>query len=128
MEALESNLKYKELYVELAELLTKLDCKVCDQDFLGYCFQTKLTRAFIVIKPDMSYKDKYLTLCHEAGHLFFIKNNEWNWSKKPKTEEEANQFALKLLKFNEIDENEYRVFYNKALRKVKKRNKSWFEI
>jgi Zn-dependent peptidase ImmA (M78 family) len=122
-------MKYKALYIELAELLTRLKCKVCDYDFWGYCNQTKTIRAFIVIKPDMSYKSKFLTLAHEAGHLFNMgKNQEFIWSKNPRTEEEANQFALQLLNIYEIDPTEYCRFYEKAKKKAKKRNKSWFEI
>lgn len=122
-------MKYKELYVELADLLTKLFCKVCDYDVLGYCGQTKAIKAFIVIKPEMSFKEKYFTLAHEAGHLFSLgKNQKFIWSEKPRTEEEANQFALQLLNINEIDPNEYLKFYNRAKKKSKKRKKSWHEI
>ena len=122
-------MKYKELYIELAELLTKLGCSVCDHDLWGYCYHTKTVRAFVIIKPDMSYKAKYLTLAHEAGHLFNLgKNQKFIWSKKARTEEEANWFALQLLNINDIDPNEYRKFYDKAKKKVKKRKKSWFEI
>lgn len=121
-------MKYKELYVELAELLTKLGCKVCDYDVYGYCGQTETIRAFIVIKPEMNFKEKLLTLSHEMGHLFYKKNDKFIWSKNPRTEEEANQFALQLLNIHEIDPNEYSKFYKKAKKKVKKRRKCWFEI
>lgn len=122
-------MKYKNLYVDLAETLTELKCYVCDHDLWGYCFQAKLVKAFIVIKPDMSYKEKYLTLAHEAGHLFTMKGkSNFIWSKDPRTEEEANRFALELLNLNDINSNEYRKFYNRAKKKVKKRKKSWFEI
>lgn len=122
-------MKYKELYVELAELLTKLNISVCDYDFWGYCGHTKTVKAYVVIKPEMSYKAKFFTLAHEAGHLFSnTKNKAFTWSKSPRTEEQANQFALQLLNIHEIDPNEYRRFYNKAKKKVKKRKKSWFEI
>ena len=63
-------MKYKILYKELAEKLTDLGCSVSDHDLLGYCYQTKTIRAYIVIKSHMSYKSKYFTICHEAGHLF----------------------------------------------------------
>jgi Zn-dependent peptidase ImmA (M78 family) len=122
-------MKFKNLYIELAEKLTDLGCEICDHDFLGYCYQTKSIRAFIVIKSDMSFKSKYLILAHEAGHLFTLgKNRKFVWSKKPKTEEEANYFALQILNIHEIDPNEYRKSYEKAKKKSLKRKKSWFEI
>jgi Zn-dependent peptidase ImmA (M78 family) len=122
-------MRYKELYVELAELLTKLGCSVSDHDLWGFCYHTKTIRAFVVIKADMDYKSKYFTLAHEAGHLFSMgKNKKFVWSEKARTEEEANGFALQLLESNEIDPNEYGKFYKKAKKKVKKRKKSWFEI
>ncbi len=121
-------MKYKTLYKELAEKLTDLGCSVCDHDLWGYCYQTKPIRGFIVIKSHMSYKGKYLTLCHEAGHLFYLKDDTFVWSKEPRSEEEANRFALELLDSNDIKSGEYRKFYEKAKKKVKKRRKSWFEI
>ena len=66
---------------------------------------------------------------HEAGHLFYMKKGQkFNWSEEPRSEEEAHWFALQLLKFNEIDAYEYYRFYEKAVKSVKKRKKSWFEI
>lgn len=125
---LSGNMKFKNLYKDLANLLTNLDCSVCDLDFRGYCFQTKDIKALIVISPDMSYKEKYFTLAHEAGHLFYMKKgNAFNWSEKPRSEDQANWFALQLIKHNEIESYEYKKFYNKALRASKKRKKSWFE-
>lgn len=122
-------MKYKELYIDLAWKLTELGCRVCDHDIEGYCYQVKNFRAFVVIKADMGFKEKYMTLCHEAGHLFTLKGSDtFNWSKKPRSEDKANQFVLRLLKLNDIDENEYHEFYEKAKKKVKKRKKSWFEI
>ena len=122
-------MKYKDLYIDLAETLTGLKCYVSDIDFWGYCYQTKSIRAFIVIKPSMSFKRKFFTLAHEAGHLFYMtKDSNFNWSKKPRTEEEANVFALQLLKLSDIDPNEYRKVYEKAKKKLKNRKKSWFEI
>lgn len=123
-------MKYKELYKELAQHLTELHISVCDHDLGGgYCFQTKTIRAFIVIEPSLNYKSKYFTLCHEAGHLFYMKKGKkFNWSEEPRSEEEAHWFALQLLKFNEIDAYEYYRFYEKAVKSVKKRKKSWFEI
>ena len=123
-------MKYKELYKELAQKLTELKVSVCDHDLGGgYCFQTKPIRAFIVIKSEMNYKSKYFTLAHEAGHLFYIKKDKlFNWSKEPRNEKEAHWFALKLLKSNKIDSYEYYRFYDKIMKKSKKRRKSWFEI
>jgi Zn-dependent peptidase ImmA (M78 family) len=122
-------MKYKILYVELAELLTRLGCQVCDHDLLGYCFQPGKSRGFIVIRPNMNYKEKYFILSHEAGHLFRLtKDKKLRWTAKIKTEEEANLFAVKLLKFNEIEREEYYKIYAKAKEKMKKRKKSWFEI
>lgn len=121
-------MKYKTLYKELAEKLTELGCSICDHDLLGYCYQTKTIRAYIVIKCHMSYKSKYLTLCHEAGHLFSLKDDKFVWAKEPRSEEEANRFALELLDTNDIKAQEYCRFYEKAKKKVKKRKKSWFEI
>ena len=121
-------MKYKNLYRELAELLTELGCSVADHDFLGYCYQTAAIKGLIVIKANMNYKGKYFVLAHEAGHLFYMRNGKFNWSKKPRTEEQANTFAVKLLKFNEIESHEYYKHYNRAKKNVKKRIKSWFEI
>lgn len=122
-------MKYKELYKELAQHLTELKISICDHDLYGYCYDTKKIKAFIVIKSDMDYKSKYFTLCHEAGHLFYMKKGQkFVWSKNTRSEEEANWFTLQLLKSNEIDLNEYREFYKKAKKMVKKRKKSWFEI
>lgn len=123
-------MKYKELYKELAQTLTELKVSVCDHDLGGgYCFQTKTIRAFVVINPNMDYKAKYFTLCHEAGHLFYMKKGQkFNWSEEPRSEQDAHWFALKLLKFNEIDTFEYYRFYEKIVKSVKKRKKSWFEI
>ena len=122
-------MKYKELYKELAQTATELGCSVGDHDLLGYCYHTKNIRAFIVINPDMNYKDRFLTLCHELGHLFYMqKGNRFVWSDEPRTEEQANFFAIKLLQYNDVDADEYRKFYNKALRIVKKRKPSWHEL
>lgn len=122
-------MKYKELYIELTNQLTELRVSVCDHDLWGYCYHTKPIRAFIVIKADMDYKSKYFTLAHEAGHLFSMgKEQKLIWSKKARSEDDANKFALILLGINDIEGNEYRKFYNKAKKKVKKRKKSWFEI
>jgi Zn-dependent peptidase ImmA (M78 family) len=70
-----------------------------------------------------------MTLAHETGHLFYMSRNKERiiWSKKPRTEDQANQFVLLLLKMNDIDENEYKTFYSKALKASKKRKKCWFE-
>jgi Zn-dependent peptidase ImmA (M78 family) len=122
-------MKYKELYKELAHLLDDLGCAVCDHDFWGYCYQAKKIKGFIIIRPDMSFKRKFFTLAHEAGHLFYFgKDNKFNWSKKPKTEVEANTFALQILKLSDIDPYEYSKIYEKAKKKSKNRKKSWFEI
>ena len=130
MEAMESSLKYKELYKELAQALTELKISVCDHDLGGgYCFQTKSIRAFIVIDSKMNFKEKYFTLCHETGHLFYIRDkNEFVWSDYPRSEEEAHKFAIQMLKSNDIDSLEYYRFYGKVTKKVTKRRKSWFEI
>lgn len=122
-------MKYKELYRELANFLNDLGCFVCDIDVLGHCKHTNGIKAFIYIKSDLNYKEKYFVLAHEAGHLFSMKKGKkFAWSKKPRSEEEANQFALQLINLNEIDCYEYRNFYDKAKKKFKKRKKSWFEI
>jgi len=120
---------YKSLYTELASALDHLGVAVCDHDYMGYCFQTLGLRGFIYIKSRLTYKEKYMALCHETGHLFYMKKGKTlNWSKKPRTEEQANWFAMQLLRRNGIDVEEYKEFYNKALVAVKKRKKSWFEI
>lgn len=123
-------MKYKELYKELAQTLTDLRISICDHDLGGgYCFQTKTIRAFIVIQSSLNFKDKYFVLAHEMGHLFYPKKGkELGWSKKPRSEEEAHQFALRLIKFNDIDPYEYYRFYRRVTKRAKKRKKSWFEI
>lgn len=122
-------MSYKSLYKYLAYDMEELDVDVCDHDFWGYCSQTKDTRGVIIIKSKMNYKEKYFTLCHEVGHLFYMKKGQqFTWSKKPRTESQANWFAMQLLKTKEIDIEEYKEFYNKALKAVKKRKKSWFEL
>ena len=122
-------MKYKELYKELANHLNNLGCFVCDIDVLGHCRHAYGLKAFIYVKSDLNYKEKYFVLAHEAGHLFSMKKDQkFCWSKNGRSEEEANRFALQLLGFNEIDGYEYRKFYNKAKKKFKKRKKSWFEI
>lgn len=121
-------MKYRELYIDLAETLTSLKCYVSDIDFWGYCFQTKSVRAFIVVKPDMSYKEKFFCLSHETGHLFSMKKGKFVWARNPRTEEEANKFAMQLINSKDIDPIEYRKFYERAKRKSKNRKKSWFEI
>ncbi len=122
-------MKYKELYKELANHLTSLGCFVCDMDVLGHCKHSVGNRAFIFIKSSMTYKQKYFVLAHEAGHLFYIKGGQtFTWSKKGRSEDKANVFALHLLESNDIDGNEYNKFYKLAQKKVKRRKKSWFEI
>jgi Zn-dependent peptidase ImmA (M78 family) len=122
-------MNYKKLYIELAYTLTDLNCLVCDHDFWGYCNQVDFLNAIIIIKPNMSYKEKYCILAHEAGHLFYMKKiNKFNRSKKPRSEAEANEFALRLLEYNDIEEKEYHNVYEKAKKRAKKRKKSWFEI
>jgi Zn-dependent peptidase ImmA (M78 family) len=129
MEALGQNMKYKDLYIGLAHALTYRGCEVCDYDYWGYCAQTDGIRAFIVIKPKMKYKEKYLILVHETGHLFFLNNKKGLvWSNKTRNEDQANQFALKFLKMNKIDAKEYNKFYKKAQKIAKKRKKSWHEF
>lgn len=120
---------YKSLYINLAELLTHLKVVVCDHDYLGYCYQNNDNKGFIVINPKMTYKEKYFTLAHEAGHLFYMrKGNMFSWSKKPRTEEQANWFAIQLIKMNGISSIDYCNHYSNAIRYNKKRKKSWFEI
>ncbi len=122
-------MNYKELYKELAQLLTSMRCCVCDHDFFGYCYQIENFRAFIVIKAKMTYKEKYFTLIHEVGHLFYMnKGNILNWSKRVRTEKEANWFAFQILRINDIDVDDYKEFYNRANRILKNRKKSWHEI
>jgi Zn-dependent peptidase ImmA (M78 family) len=120
---------YKELYKDLAWTLSGMGISVCDYDYLGYCGQTKKIEAFIVIKPSLSYKEKFFTLAHEAGHLFYMKKgNIFNLSKKSRSEDEANWFAIQYLRLKEINSNEYWHFYNKAKDRNSTRRKSWFEI
>lgn len=122
-------MEFKELYKELAQTLNNIGCSVCDFDYWGYCSSTKGIKAFIVIKPSMSYKGKYFTLAHEAGHLFYMsKGKILNWSKNSRSENQANWFALQLIKRNNIDVEEYKEFYNKALKISKNRKKSWYEF
>ena len=120
---------YKGLYRDLAQVLRSYCCDVFDHDLLGYCIQVKDAKAIIFISPTLTYKEKYFTLAHEAGHLFYMKKGKvFNWSKKPRTEEQANWFALQLFRLMEIENTDYKNFYNKALNKLKTRKKSWFEI
>lgn len=120
---------YKQLYLDLALILRDLKCFVHDHDFNGYALFTKDYKAFIVINPKLTYKEKYFCLAHEVGHLFYMKKNSiFNWSNKPRSEEQANWFAIQLLKRQNIDTKEYWDFYKKAETKAKKRKKSWFEI
>jgi Zn-dependent peptidase ImmA (M78 family) len=122
-------MKYKELYKELAHQLSSLGCFVCDIDMLGHCKHTEDSKAFIYIKPSMSFKAKYFVLAHEAGHLFYKKGEKiFNWSKTARSEEEANTFALQLLESNDIDSHGYCKLYSKAKKASKKRKKSWFEL
>lgn len=120
-------MSYKDLYAELAQILSSLRCSVNDHDCIGYCQHSGSSRAFIFISPSLNFKQKYFVLAHEAGHLFYMKKGKvFNWATKPRTEDEANWFAVQLLRLNNISSNEYRTFYNKT--KKKKRRKSWFEI
>jgi Zn-dependent peptidase ImmA (M78 family) len=117
---------YKALYKDLANTLNELKCSVNDHDYLGYCSQTKGIRAFIFINPSLNYQQRYFTLVHEAGHLFYMtKGKTFNWSKEPRSEDEANWFAVQVLRLNEMKSAEYWEFYNKC--KKRKRKKSWFE-
>lgn len=120
-------MSYKELYKELSENLNSLNCEVCDYDFPGYCGYTGKFKASIYISSSLNYQQKYFVLAHEAGHLFYMKKGSiFNWSKKYRTEEEANWFAVQLLRINDIGSDEYWQFYNKI--KKRKRKKTWFEI
>lgn len=122
-------MSYQELYIDLAQTLIELGCYVCDHDFWGYCYHTKTIKAFVVIKSSMSYKYKYFTLIHEAGHLFYPNNvTLFNWSKKARTEKQANSFAVKILKLKELEVDDYETFYNRAKEIAKNRKKSWHEI
>ena len=120
---------YKSKYVDLAYLLTSQCCMVCDHDFMGYCSFFENKKAFIVIKPKLSYKEKIFTLAHEAGHIFYMtKGRAFIWSKKARTEKQANWFAVQLLRLMKIDVLEYYCFYEKAKKRNKYRRKSWFEF
>jgi hypothetical protein len=128
MKTEEENMEYKTLYKELAWILTHLGCTICDHDFLGFCNYTLDKRAFIYIKPSLSFKHKFFTLAHEAGHLFHMKKGSvFNWSKKARSEEQANWFAVQFLKRYGISSKEYYVFYSKAQKRGRK-YKSWFEL
>jgi len=121
-------MNYKQLYINLATELTNLGCRVCDDDFLGLCIYPNKNRAFIYITPNMSYKHKYFTLAHEAGHIFFMKKDKiFNWSKKERPENKANMFAIKILGMNKIKSEEYKIFYSGAIKRGRP-NKSWFEL
>jgi len=99
-----------------------------DVDVLGHCRHTNDMKGFVCIKPSMSYKQKYFVLAHEAGHLFYMKKGKmFNWSKKARTEKQANFFALQLLRLKGIDKDEYWEVYNKAVKRGINR-KSWFEL
>ena len=116
-------MSYKRLYIELACVLFNLGCSINDHDCLGYCQYVDSNKAFIVINAGLNFKQKYFVLAHEAGHLFYMKKgNIFNWSIKPRTEKEANWFAIQLLRLNGIDSEEYMKFYNKT------KNKSWKQI
>jgi Zn-dependent peptidase ImmA (M78 family) len=122
-------MNYKNLYKELARILWSMNCYVCDLDSLGHATKTDKTRAFIYVNAHMSYKHKYFVLAHEAGHLFYMKKNKiFNWSKKIRSEKQANFFAIQLLRLSGIDVSEYYLHYDKAVKKSKKRRKTWFEI
>jgi Zn-dependent peptidase ImmA (M78 family) len=122
-------MSYQSLYKDLARAMKDWDVEVCDHDFYGYCAQIKNVKGVIFIKSSLSYKERYFVLCHEVGHLFYMKKDKpFNWSKKPRTEDQANWFAMQLLKNNGVDVEEYKQFYNKALLAAKKRKKSWFEL
>jgi len=122
-------MNYKELYKELANDLTNLGCCICDHDFLGYCCQVGSLKAFIFIKPSLSYKEKYFILAHESGHLFYMtKGKLFKRAKKNRTEEQANWFAIQLLRINGVEVYEYKNFYSHAKKIVKNRIKSWHEI
>ena len=122
-------MNYKTLYRDLAHVLTSLGCFICDIDVMGHCKHIENSKAFIYIKPSMNYQQKFFVLAHEAGHLFYMKKgNCFNWSKKARSEEQANWFALQLLRLNGIDSEEYMTFYGKAKKAIKTRKKAWFEI
>jgi Zn-dependent peptidase ImmA (M78 family) len=119
---------YKQLYKELATSIDELRCAVYDYDFIGFCNHTKKFRAFIYIDSKMSYKEKYFTLAHEAGHLFYMSgDNMFNWSKKIRSETKAHAYAVKLLDSADINEDEYYIFYSKA-KSRRGRKKSWSEL
>jgi Zn-dependent peptidase ImmA (M78 family) len=106
-----------------------MGCAICDHDFMGHCNFVGKTKAFIYIKPSMSYKQKYFTLVHEAGHLFYMKKGKiFNWAKRARSEDQANWFAVQFLKTVDIRSQEYYDFYDIAVKKLKNRRKSWFEL
>jgi len=120
---------YRELYRNLAQELSNLNCAVYDPNHWGHSFRAKRNVDFIVIRNDLTYKEKFFVLAHEAGHLFYMKKgNMFNRSRKIRTEDQANWFALRLLKFYKIDRIEYFIVFNKAKISEKKRKKTWFEL
>jgi Zn-dependent peptidase ImmA (M78 family) len=128
MEAL-VKMNYKNLYKDLALVLTSLGCFVCDDDYLGFCRYTKDIKAFICVDANMSYQHKYFVLAHEAGHLFYMKKGKiFNWSKKARSEDQANFFAIQLLKLAGVNKEDYYMHYDKASKHAKKRKKSWFQL
>jgi len=83
----------------------------------------------VIVKPKMTYKEKYFTLVHETGHLFTLnKNNRLVWSKKTRNEDEANYFASQILTINKINVLEYSLFYDRAKKAGKRRKKAWHEF
>lgn len=120
---------YKTLYSELANEISSNKCYICDEDYLGYCVPAKGLKGFIYIKASMSYKERFFTLAHEAGHLFtMLKGGELKWCNRLKTEQEANTFAVQYMIALGINVEDYRIFYNKASKRNKKKRKSWHHI
>jgi Zn-dependent peptidase ImmA (M78 family) len=119
-------MNFKNLYKDLATELSDLGCAVYDFDFLGFCCFSK-KKAFIHIRPSMSYRHKFYTLCHEMGHLFTMDEYDFLWSEVARTEKQANNFAVKLLKTHGITKEEYYVFYDKAVKRGRPR-KTWSEL
>lgn len=120
---------YKNLYKELAHILTSLGCFVCDDDYLGFGRHTDDFKAFVCVNPNMSYQHKFFVLAHEAGHLFYMKKGKtFNWSKKARSEKQANFFAIQLLRLVGENKEDYYLHYEKALKRNKKKRKSWFQL
>jgi Zn-dependent peptidase ImmA (M78 family) len=119
---------YEELYRNLAFKLFRLGCKIWDSDYYGFCDRpTKKIKAYIFVNPRLSYQQRFFILAHEAGHLFTLKKDGiFEWSRKVRSEKEANWFAIQLINRAKIDVTEYYAYYEKAKKSNKFKGKPWY--